>query len=26
VYPKVVTYVSGDTKDAKSFSCVAPAR
>jgi feruloyl esterase len=26
VYPKVVTYVGGDTKDAKSFSCVAPGR
>jgi feruloyl esterase len=26
VYPKVVTYVGGDAKDAKSFSCVAPAR
>jgi len=24
VYPKVVTYVKGDPKDAKSFSCVAP--
>jgi hypothetical protein len=25
-YPKVVTYVKGDPKDAKSFSCAAPGR